>query len=161
MRNHRPVQPGHATGGGGRGRKEKEKDEEKRKKKGREGKGRRSEIRAYIYIHIYMCIHVENERASDRASVHHMSFALFVPVLWPVGGGGGREHRESFSGPCFYDNEQNWRTCALVSTDNKVHLCNQRLLGGGARRVEKTAARVIMRLAGISPAWMERTESDV
>lgn len=104
-----------------------------------------------------MCIHVEN----DRASVHHMSFALFVPVLWPVGGGGGREHRESFSGPCFYDNEQNWRTCALVSTDNKVHLCNQRLLGGGARRVEKTAARVIMRLAGISPAWMERTESDV
>lgn len=32
----------------------------------------------------------------------------------------------------FYDNERNWRTCALVSTDNKLHLCNQRLLGGGA-----------------------------
>lgn len=57
MRNHRPVQPGHATGGGGRGRKEKEKDEEKRKKKGREGKGRRSEIRAYIYIYTYICVY--------------------------------------------------------------------------------------------------------
>lgn len=145
------------VGGGGRKKKRTRKKGKRKEEKEKEGDPKY----APIYIHIYMCIHVENERASDRASVHHMSFALFVPVLWPVGGGGGREHRESFSGPCFYDNEQNWRTCALVSTDNKVHLCNQRLLGSGARRVEKTAARVIMRLAGISPAWMERTESDV
>lgn len=31
----------------------------------------------------------------------------------------------------------------------------------GSLAAEKTAARVIMRLAGISPTWMERAESDV
>lgn len=45
-----------------------------------------------------------------------------------------RSARLSFFSPppsFFYDNEQNWRTCALVSADNKVHLCNQWLLSGG------------------------------
>lgn len=73
------------VGGGGRKKKRTRKKGKRKEEKEKEGDPKY----APIYIHIYMCIHVENERASDRASVHHMSFALFVPVLWPVGGGGG------------------------------------------------------------------------
>lgn len=134
MRNHRPVQPGHATGGSGGGRRKKKRTR-KKKKKGRKGKGRISEICVYIcvYIYMYVCIHIE--RSSVRSSFR--SPHVVCPVRSSFEAGGGREHRESFSGPCFYDNEQNWRTCALVSTDNKVHLCNQRLLGGGAGALKR------------------------
>lgn len=134
MRNHRPVQPGHATGGGGGGRRKKKRTR-KKKKKGRKGKGRISEICVYICTYIYVCVCIHIERSSVRSSFR--SPHVVCPVRSSFEAGGGREHRESFSGPCFYDNEQNWRTCALVSTDNKVHLCNQRLLGGGAGALKR------------------------
>lgn len=69
-------------------------EEEQGKRKGRgkkrkERKKRKEEIRnTRVYIYIYMYTY-GGERASDRASVHHMSFAPFVPVLWPARKGAG------------------------------------------------------------------------
>lgn len=113
-------------------------EEEQGKRKGRgkkrkERKKRKEEIRntrVYIYVYVWW-------RTSVRSSFRSPHVVCPVRSSFVAGEEGGGEHRESFSGPCFYDNEQNWRTCALVSTDNKVHLCNQRLLGGGAGALKR------------------------
>lgn len=117
-----------------------EEEEGKRKGQGKRKRKEEKEKEGYpkyacicVYIYMYVCIHIE--RSSVRSSFR--SPHVVCPVRSSFEAGEGREHRESFSGPCFYDNEQNWRTCALVSTDNKVHLCNQRLLGGGAGALKR------------------------